>query len=284
MVDLAIWDAPLAEFFVTGLESGAVEAPVRIHRMSQREAVEALMHERVDIALVPTLIALTSPKVLDVLPAAALSTWKYPYAQILLRHGLQDIRRVDYPEDATQEALLARIVLKEHYGATPEFVPQAAATHEELAETDDASLVVGNRVPMLQSPMQQSEELALNLGEEWFELANYPMVWGVFAMRKGTASPSYIELLKALRVAAEAQRRVWVQSREMPPELHAFFADDLRVAFDDLATASLTELRQYLYYYGVTPDVPELPLYTLDDPDADAPDDAGTDDPLRPLL
>ena len=279
MVDLAIWDAPLAEFFVSGLESGSVEAPVRVHRMSQREAVDALMQERVDIALVPTLVALTSPRALDVLPAAALSTWKYPYAQILLRRGLQDIRRVDYPEEATQEALLARIVLKEHYGATPEFVPQAAVTNEELAETDYASLVVGNRVPML-----RSEELALNLGQEWFELANYPMVWGVFAMRKGTASPSFVELLKALRLTAEAQRRVWVQSREMPPDLHAFFADDLRVAFDDLATASLTELRQYLFYYGVTPDVPELPLYTLEDDDADETDDTGADDPLRPLL
>ena len=32
---------------------------------------------------------------------------------------------------------------------------------------------------------------------------------------------------------------------------------------DDLAVAGLTEFRDYLYYYNITDEIPELPLYEL---------------------
>ncbi len=207
------------------------------------------------------------------LPGVALSTWKYPYARLVLRRGMESVETVAYEPQYTQEALVARIILREHYDKEPAFVSLDGATPEVLLHAEqDASLVVGPNAPML-----QTEHVTLNLGQEWFELVNYPMVWGLFATLKDTAAPVMVEvLMHAVRVA-EQQRPVWVQAREMPPALHTFYREDLRLRLDDLAMAGLTEFRDYLYYYNITDEIPELPLYEL-------PEDWEDDEEPEPLL
>jgi hypothetical protein len=86
-----------------------------------------------------------------------------------------------------------------------------------------------------------------------------------------------VEALVNMVEAAEMQRPVWLQAHEMTPEVDNFFREALRLRFDDLATASLTELRQYLFYYQITEDIPDLPLYVV-------PDDGFEDDENQPLL
>jgi len=272
-MQLAIWDYPPAEFMVSARDEVQTPLDLRLTRADMRRCADLLTEGHVDVALVPTLVPLTNPEALDVLPAVALSTWAYPYAKLLLRDGLRSIRSLAFDPAYPQEALIARIVLKEHYGAVPEFMPMEGATIEAIAAADaDARLVIGTEVAT-----RTYDDLALDLGKEWFEHAQYPMVWGVFAMRKGTASPAAVKSVRDLVQASADRRSLWVQSQETSPALHEFFSDGLRVRLDDLATASLTEFRQHLFYYNVVDDMPELPLYFLTEEEEE-----GTDDP--PLL
>ena len=258
---IALWDIPPADILFSGLEAGAISVPLEVERHDAQMCTALLLQEQVDIALLPSLIVLSNTDVFDVLPGAALSTWTYPYARLLLRHGMERVETVAYARMHTQEALIARIIMQEHYGKDSSFIPYDDATTEALLNTGhDASLVVGSEAPTL-----QTEHVALNLGQEWYELANYPMVWGLFATLKETASPVMVEIIMEAVRWAEQQLPLWVQAREMPPPVHQFYTEGLRWRFDDLATASLTELRQYLYYYKITDDLPELPLYELPD-------------------
>jgi predicted solute-binding protein len=271
-MQLAVWNYPPAEFMVSGITSGAVAAPFSLERHPPRVCVELLLSGRVDVALVPSLTVLTRTDDFDVLPGAALSTWDYPYARLVLRHGLERVEQVAFDPAYAQEALVARILLQEHYGARPAFVPvREASVRRLLAAVEDGRLLVGTEAAAV-----QVDELVLDVGQEWYELSNYPMVWGLFAVRKGEAEPSMVPALTEAVKAAEDQRRLWVRAQETSPALHAFFTDNLRLRLDDLAVASLTEFRQYLYYYQVTEDVPDLPLYVL--PDGEPPDGA------RPML
>ena len=270
---IALWDIPPADFLRAGLASEAISVPLEVERHDAQTCTTLLMQEQVDVALLPSLVVLSNTDTFDVLPGAAFSTWTYPYARLVLRRGMERVETVVYDAAHIQEALVTRVVLREHYGKTPAFIPVEGITTEALLEAEhDASLLVGPAAPLF-----QTEHVTLNLGQEWYELANYPMVWGLFATRKDTASPVMVEvILQAVR-SAEQQLPLWVQAREMPPALHAFYTEGLRLRFDDLATASLTELRQYLYYYNITDDLPELPLYEL-------PDDWEDDVEERPLL
>ena len=250
---LALWNTPSMALFAAGAE--AVPG-LSVVQTTPQDAMAMLLDGTADVALVPSLLVFSHADVFSVLPGAAFSTWKAPYARLVLPDGLERAERVVYAPEHAQEALLARIVLHEHYGLKPSF----EAIEEEEAAGEAARLVVG-----AEAATWQSQHLTLNLAQEWYELANYPMVWGLFVARRDEAVPAFVEAVVALAEAAEAKRPLWLQAREMPPELHAFYAEDLRVRFDDLATASLTEFRQYLYYYHVTEDLPELPLYELPD-------------------
>ena len=270
---IALWDIPPTDFVLSGQQSRAGTVPLEIERHDARTCTTLLLQEQVDIALLPSLIVLSNTDLFDVLPGAALSTWTYPYARLVLQGGMERIDSVAYATPDTQEALMARIILREHYGKDPAFIPLNGATTQTLLDAEqDASLIVGPDAPLL-----QTEHLALNLGQEWYELANYPMVWGLFVTLKEAAAPVMVEIIMEIIRAAEQQRPMWVQAREMPPALHTFYAEGLRLRLDDLATASLTEFRQYLYYYNITDDLPELPLYEL-------PDDWEDDTKETPLL
>ncbi|MGI9174666.1 MAG: MqnA/MqnD/SBP family protein [Rhodothermales bacterium] len=266
---LAIWDYGPAEFLVSGFTSGTVVSPFEIERHSARRCDELLRAGQVDVALVPTLDVVKDPEFYDVLPAIALSTWRYPYARLVLKQDLGDpIRTVALDPAYTQEALLARILLKEHYAAEPEFVPYTGADVQALLEADeDASLIIGPRVPMV-----QTDRPTLDVGQEWYELSNYPMVWGLFAARKGEATPEMIIALRDAAEAAEASRAVWMQAQEPPPALHRFYQDDLRIRLDDLAVASLTEWLRFLFFYGIAEEIAGLPFVSL--PGEDEEDDS----------
>lgn len=272
---LATWDYGPSDFLVSGFTSGAVASPFEIERHGPQRCTELLREGQVDVALVPTLVAASDAGAYDVLPAVALSTWGYPYAKLVLRGNLGDpLRTVAVDPAYPQEALLARIVLKEHYGAQPDFVPHPQADVQALLAADaDASLLVGPRVPML-----QTDRLALDLGQEWYELANYPMVWGVFAAQKDQATPEMIIALRDAAEAAERDRAVWVRAQEPPPALHAFYQDDLRIRLGDLAVASLTEWLRFLFFYGVAEEIAGLPFVALPSEEDGGP--GGDDVPL----
>ena len=271
---LATWDYGPSDFLVSGFTSGAVASPFEVERHGPQRCIELLRAGQVDVALVPTLTAASDVRAFDVLPAVALSTWRYPYAKLVLRRDLgEPIRTVAVDPAYPQEALLARIILKEHYGAQPELTPYPGADVQALLEADaDASLLVGPRVPVL-----QTDRLALDLGQEWYELANYPMVWGVFAAQKDGATPEMITALRDAAEAAETSRAVWMQAQEPPPALHAFYQDDLRIRLDDLAVASLTEWLRFLFFYGVAEEIAGLPFVALP---SEEEEEGGDDAPL----
>ncbi len=261
-MDLAIWDYPPAEFLVSGFTSGAVENPFRIRRYRPEVCAARLVEDDVDVALLPTMLALQGSDAFDVIPSVGLVSWRYPYARLVWSGGLHDFpETIAYDRRVAQERTVARIVLHEHYQVDPTFVPYDDVPPAGLLDTDeDAALMVGPNVPSL-----QTEPFEIDIGQEWYELANYPMVWGLFVTKRDRATEDVIEPLIDSGKAAEENREVWVQAQETTKTLNDFYREDLRTALDKLAIASLTEFRKYLFYYDVTEDVPDLPFVFLDD-------------------
>jgi len=261
-MDLAIWDYPPAEFLVSGFTSGAVPNPFQIKRYRPEECAARLVQDDVDVALLPTMLALQASDAIDVIPSVGLVSWDYPYARLVWSGGLHEFpETIAYDRRVAQERVVARIVLQEHYGVDPRFVPYDDLTPSELLETEEeAALMVGPNVPSL-----QLEPFTIDIGQEWYELVNYPMVWGLFVTKRGRATEEIIEPLIDSAKAAEENRDVWVQAQETSAVLNTFYREDLRTGLDKLAIASLTEFRKYLFYYDVTEDVPDLPFVFLDE-------------------
>lgn len=259
---LAIWNYPAAEFLVSGFTSGALDASFTVERYRPEVCAKKFVEGAVDIALLPTTMALQAYDDIDAIPSVGLVSWKYPYAQLAWSGGLHEFPdTIAYDRRHPQEQLVARIVLHEHYQVDPTFVPYDGMEPRALLQTnDDAALVVGPDVATF-----QPDVFAMDLGQEWYELVNYPMVWGLLATRRDETDDELIETMIGAAKAAEEHRDMWVQAQEAPASLNEFYREDLRIRIDRLATASLTELRTYMFYYDVMDEIPDVPFASMPD-------------------
>jgi hypothetical protein len=261
-MDLAIWNTPPAEFLISGLTSGAVEHDFAIKQYRPEVCAARLVEGSVDVALLPTMLALQARDAVDIVPSVGLVSWKYPFARLAWKGGLHDFPdTIAYDRRVAQERLVTRVILNEHYGIDPAFVPYEDATPQRLLTTDeDAALLTGPDVPTL-----QVDTYAMDIGQQWYELTNYPMVWGLFVARRDQLTDDVIETLIDGAMASDEHRDVWAKARETSPTLHDFYRDSVRTGLDKLAIASLTELRKYLFYYDATDDIPDVPFVFLDE-------------------
>lgn len=262
---LAIWNTPMAEAAAGGLTTGG--GNVELHRLRPEACAAALLKQQVDVALVPTTMVLQGAEGFDVIPDVAVSSWKYPFARIVLKEGLESLElTLACDRRAVQEQFVATVVLREHYQLGAETVSYDAPDDplDLLRGDENAALLTSTDLETMPDPgrLRGGGGLVMDLGQEWFELAKYPMVWGLFVTREDTLDAETTAALRDRLHAAEDLRPDWVEQAEHPL-LEEFFAEDLRLRFDDLAVASLTELKHYLFYDDVIGHVPDLTFAPL---------------------
>ena len=248
-MDVALWDEPSTELLAEGIAStgGAV-----LHKMDRRACRDALLRGDVDIACLPTLTVFRDQALVDPLSVAALSSWNFPFARLELNQQLGSaIEAVVADPRYAQEILFAQILLKEHYNVRPAIQPVPA--DKLLTFSGDGS--TARLLVNTDGGTDTASPTSLDLGQEWFELTHYPMVWGLFAARKGEGVTEQVRWLREVVREAEASRAdVAAQFLEHEP----FFREHLRLRLDDLATASLTALHDFLYYFNIVEELTPL--------------------------
>jgi predicted solute-binding protein len=249
---LAVWPVDPARSLAAALAgSGLVTETIGV---APFEAGAALREGRVDLALVPTLDVLRDPEAFALVPGVGLVGERCPTVRLVVAGPLDAVRTVAFDPRYAQEVLLTQLLLREHYGAAPAFVPAdpAASLDERLAGRDAALVPVGEAAG--------AGRVVLDLGQEWTELTLRPMVWGLVAARAGTLDAATARALGEAVAAAPADA-----------------ADDGRHyqrTLDGYAHAGLDELVNHLYYHRVLDDLPALPFVTLPEEGAEAAPDA----------
>ena len=253
---VAVWDILPAELFPHGTE----ESAITFVRLPLGGCRRALSEGSAEVTLLPVIDILQDPDPYDVLPAVAFSSWSFPFAKIVLKRGLgSHLKMLAYPREHDQAAFVARVILREHYHSEPQWIAVDEKSPESLvARAEDACLVIGPGVPAF-----EPGATALDLGQEWYELSNYPMVWGLFAARRGDATVGVIRAIRDAVVRVDDARPS--RAKALVEGMKAFVQDELRLRLDDLATASLTELTNYAYFYGLTEDPGMIPFVSLPD-------------------
>ncbi len=81
---------------------------------------------------------------------------------------------------------LARVILEQRYGVSPEFTSRPPDL-EAMLRTADAALVIGD--PALRIDPSLLPYHVYDLGDEWFQMTGMPMVFAVWAGRREVVTP-----------------------------------------------------------------------------------------------
>jgi predicted solute-binding protein len=122
------------------------------------------------------------------------------------------IQRLATDTGSRTSVQLARIILRERHGATPELIPAEPVLKSMLAEAD-AALVIGDAA--LAIDPEKCGFPCFDLGEQWTELTGLPMVYAVWAGRQESLTPSLEASLEgsARYGLANMERIVAVESK-----------------------------------------------------------------------
>lgn len=148
------------------------------------ECADRLEDGSADIGIVPVV---ELPRLgLEVIRGAGIAC-RGPVRSILLvsRKPLRQIRTLAADQGSRTSVALARILLAEIYGATPEVLSMAPVLDSMLAAAD-AAVLIGDaalRVDVDRSPLE-----VWDLGGAWVELTGKPMVFAVWAGRSAVAA------------------------------------------------------------------------------------------------
>ena len=251
---LAVWPAPparaLGRVLADALEAGASE-PVELVEVEPFEARTAVASGGVDLALVPALDLLRDADGLEVLPGPALVGEASPTRQLVVGVALDTIKTVGFDPRYGQEALLAQLVLREHYGVEPVFQLVAPGTDlaDALAAHGTVLAPVADGVP--------DGAFALDLAREWTDLSLRPFVWGLVAARADAVAPDLAHQL------AEAVRQVGPLDALVVDGVAAF-----QLTLDGYAIDGLDEFTEHLFATGTLTEIPGLPFIELAADDA----------------
>jgi predicted solute-binding protein len=145
-----------------------------------------------DIGIVPS-FELTRQD-LEIIPGCGIAC-RGPVRSILLisSRPIQEIRTLALDDSSRTSVQLVRVILERRYGVVPKTVSHAPQL-DAMLQTADAALIIGD--PALHIDPVSLPWHVHDLGAEWVEMTGLPMVFAVWAARRGTVTP---ELASAFR-------------------------------------------------------------------------------------
>jgi len=200
---------PLVWGMLHGPQKGIFELDFRV----PSGCAEQLASGAADIGIVPS-FELTRQD-LEVIPGVGIACHGAVRSILLVSaRAAGEIRTLAVDSSSRTSVQLARIILKQRYGAEPVMTAHAPDL-EAMLRAADAALIIGD--PALRIEAKCLPYRVYDLGAEWVEMTGLPMVFAVWAGRRGSVTPPVAEAFReSCRygrarieeiVAAESSRR-----------------------------------------------------------------------------
>jgi len=179
---------PLVWGMLHGPQQGLFDLDFRI----PAECADQMASGAADIGIVPC-FELTRQD-LEVIPGTGIACHG-PVRSILLvsRRPAREIRTLAVDSSSRTSVQLARVILERRYGAEYIAIPHAPDL-EGMLRAADAALIIGD--PALHLEPSRLPYEVHDLGAEWVEMTGLPMVFAVWAARKGVVTPEVVEVFR----------------------------------------------------------------------------------------
>lgn len=206
-----------------------------------------------------------------ILPDLSVST-KGRVGSILLfsKYPLEELegRKVALTSHSASSVNLLKVLLKEFYHCSPEFITMDAGLKEMLDEAD-AGLLIADQA--IQAALSKPEVQIIDLGEEWFRQTGCSMTYSVWAYPKYLIQEKGEELRKTHELLIKARNHALTHMDEvvhtcveMLGATSDFWFDyfrQFRYTFDSGLQQGLSRYFEYCVKYGQLSSQPEFMIW-----------------------
>ena len=152
------------------------------------DCADHLANGTADIGIVPS-FELTRQD-LEIIPGAGIACHGAVRSILLIsRRPAAQIRTLALDSSSRTSVELARVILERRYGVVPQTISHAPDL-DAMLRIADAALIIGD--PALHIDPASLPWHVYDLGAEWVEMTGLPMVFAVWAGRKGTVNPEVV--------------------------------------------------------------------------------------------
>lgn len=171
---------------------GPQQADVRLRFEIPSECARTVERGDSMLGLVP--VAEIARQELDVVPGYGIACHGAVRSILLVsKKPIKKIQKLAADSSSRTSVELARVILREAYGAEPDIMPRPPQLTTMLDECD-AALLIGDSALVL-DPYTLPYEV-LDLGAEWYALTGLPMVFALWAGRVGARMDALTSVLE----------------------------------------------------------------------------------------
>jgi chorismate dehydratase len=204
-----------------GLETGAVPLPpgVELVKAPPTTLNRGLAEGRLEVSPVSSFAFAQHAQDLVLLPGLSINSTGFVHSvSLFFRNGVESLRggRICVTGESATSVVLLKILLRERLGIDAEVV-QGEADPEEIGHAYDGALFIGDSA--LRASLAYPNLGRLDLADEWTRWTGTPMVFAVWAARRGFARAAP-EALRAVHRALLASK-AWGRANRAPVVEHA---------------------------------------------------------------
>jgi chorismate dehydratase len=220
---------------------------------------DSLAQGRLDVAIIPSIEYLRQPGSTIVSDACIACDGPVRSVKLFSRVPLGQIRSLALDEGSRTSVALARILLAERFGLTPEL--ESLPLGRRLADAAaDAAVLIGDRA--MREPGHDFPHVC-DLGEAWVAWTGLPLVFALWVARPGAPAAPLARLLSAARDAGLCH--LDEIAREAAPEIGlpeadclAYLRDHLRFHLGHRQRLGLRRFFELAVRHGQAPAVRDL--------------------------
>jgi chorismate dehydratase len=228
------------------------------------ENASKLRDGEIELGLISSLDYALKKETWQIVPDICVSsTQKIKHAQLFFKKGLTDIRKVAVDKNAASEAILLKILMREKFMISPDYIEVEANLGEMLSKAE-AALVIGD----IGLNFSKSHQNRLDLNEEWLDMTGLPFVYTFWAGREMTITPSDVNIIKSsFELGKKNLEKISKEYADKHSQnwsfYHDFFTQNMSYTFSDLEIDGLNEFYNYAFFYGFTEFIPDLHFYKI---------------------
>lgn len=247
---------------IYGLKENLIKHNFDISYESIIENANKLREGELELSLISSMDYALKKETWQIVPSICVSaSHSIKHAQLFFKKGLSDIRKIAVDKKAASEAILLKIMMREKFTMSPEYIEMEPNLDEMFSQADSA-LIVG------ESGLNyyKTHRSRIDLNEEWLDLTGLPFVYAFWAGRELTVTPTDIDIIKSsfdlgVKNLEKISKEYAAKHYENWAFYHDFYTHNMSYRFSDQEKDGLNEFYNYAFFYGFTEFIPDLHFY-----------------------